>query len=145
MRQLVLLVCMPAVIFMLASGPLKAGVIPSWGDPADKFGFCPITNEVSFYKNYDDGGEDRGQTLQVISINTFKILTTFNVEFTADFNWRYSYVDPFDMGLGKNRHDYYIELSLVKPVTGIVSINLQRVTSTFEPEPVNQFGFRLSF
>jgi len=130
MRKLVLLVC------MLAASHCQAGMIPSWDSPSGKLGFYPISNEVSFYKNVDDAGVDRGETLQIISINSFKIWTSFNFEFTGDFNFEYT------PGLND---DHYIELSIVKPVTDFVSINVQRVISTFEPEPVNQFGIRLVF
>ncbi|HDL02498.1 MAG: hypothetical protein DRP46_13850 [Candidatus Zixiibacteriota bacterium] len=99
------------------------------------FGIMPITNELSFYKNVDDDGNDRGETLQIVAINTIKIWTEFNFEFTGDFNW--------DMSSEYN--DHYIELSLVKPVGYNFSVNYQRIISTFESEPVNQFGIRLSF
>lgn len=145
MRQLVLLVCMVGTVSLLSMSTSRGGVIPSWEDPSGKLGFFPISNEISFYKNYDDAGKNRGQTLQVISINSFKILTTFNFEFTGDFNWRYSYIDPSDISLGKNNYDYYLELSIVKPVTGLLSFNVQRISSTFEGKPINQFGIRLSF
>jgi hypothetical protein len=114
----------------------RAGMIPSWESPSGKLGFYPISNELSFYKNIDDAGEDRGETLQIVSINSFKLLTTFNFEFTGDFNFDYT------PGLDD---DHYIELSIVKPVTDMVSLNIQRVISTFESEPVNQFGIRLVF
>jgi len=99
------------------------------------FGIMPITNEVSFYKNVDDDGNDRGETLQIIAINTFRIWTEFNFEFTGDFNWDMSY----------ENNDHYIELSLVKPVGYNISVNYQRIISTFEDKPVNQFGLRISF
>jgi hypothetical protein len=145
MRKLVLLVCMAGTSSLLFVSQTKGGVIPSWEAPSGKLGFFPISNEISFYKNVDDAGEDRGQTMQIVSINSFKIFTTFNFEFTGDFNWRYSYVDPFDLSLGKNRHDYYIELSIVKPVTNFFRLNVQRIIASFEDESINQFGFRLSF
>ena len=145
MRQLVLLVCMAGTVSLLSMSTSRGGVIPSWEDPSGKLGFFPISNEISLYKNYDDAGEDRGQTLQVISINSFKIFTTFSFEFTGDFNWRYSYIDPSDISLGKNNHDYYLELSIVKPVTDVLSFNVQRISLTFEEKPINQFGIRLSF
>ena len=137
MRKLVLLVCMASslAVFGLSSG-VRAGLIPSWEAPSGKIGFYPISNELSYYRNYDDAGEDRGQTLQIVSINSFKLGTTFNFEFTGDFN--------FDFTPGLN-DDHYIELSIVKPVTSFVSLNIQRVISTFEPDPVNQFGIRLVF
>ncbi len=99
------------------------------------FSLFPITNEISFFKNIDDAGNDRGQTVQIIAINSFKLLTEFTFEFTADFNWRMS----------RKKEDYYIELSLVKPIYGILSINYQRILATFEDKSINQFGIRLSF
>ena len=99
------------------------------------FGIMPITNEVSLYKNVDDNGDERGQTVQIIAINTFKVWTDFNVEFTADFNWDMSYL----------KRDHYIELSIVKPLVPAVSLNYQRIFSSFEDRPVNQFGLRFSF
>ena len=144
MRQLVLLVCVAASL--LITGAVNAGdIIPTWESPSGKVGYNPISNELSFYKNCDDSGEDRGRTLQIISINSFKLLTSFNFEFTADYNWDYSYKNPLDPTLGKNASDYYVELSLVKPVTSFLSLNIQRVISTFEPESINQFGLRLVF
>lgn len=138
MRQLVLLVCVfvGGLATLIFTDNCQAGVIPSYESPSGKIGFYPISNEVSFYKNYDDTGDDRGKTLQIISINSFKLLTTFNFEFTGDFNF------DFTPGLD---NDHYIELSIVKPVTAIFSLNVQRVISTFETKPVNQFGFRLVF
>ncbi len=99
------------------------------------FGLYPVTNEISFFKNIDDAGIDRGETFQVVAINGFKLLTDFTFEFTADFNWRMS----------DERRDHYIELSLVKPIYNILSINYQRIYATFERKPINQFGLRLSF
>jgi hypothetical protein len=95
----------------------------------------PISNEVSYYKNMDDLGDSRGTTLQIISINMFHVGTDFIFEFTGDFNW--------EMDLYED-HDYYIELSLVKPVYRSLSVNYQRIYSTFADEPINQFGLRLS-
>jgi hypothetical protein len=138
MRKLVLLVCMSAagLACFINGAACQAGMIPSWEAPSGKFGFYPISNEVSFYLNVDDAGEDRGETFQIISINSFKLLTTFNLEFTGDFNFDYT------PGLDD---DHYIELSIVKPISPLVSLNIQRIISTFEPEPVNQFGVRLVF
>ncbi|RKX29681.1 MAG: hypothetical protein DRP47_01175 [Candidatus Zixiibacteriota bacterium] len=144
MRKLVLLVCM-AVSPLLFALPSTAGVIPSWENPSGHFGYWPISNELSFYQNYDDSGENRGRTFQVVSINSFKAFTSFNFEFTGDFNWRYSYIDPFNLSLGMNNYDYYIELSLVKPVTSFLSFNVQRVIASFENKSINQFGVRLVF
>lgn len=133
MRKLVMLVCVLTFLFTASS---HGGMIPSFESPSGKIGFYPIVNEISFYQNYDDAGEDRGQTVQIISINSFKLLTEFNFEFTGDFNFDYT------PGLDK---DHYVELSIVKPIGQVFSLNIQRVISTFEDESVNQFGFRLSF
>ncbi len=135
MRKLVMLVCMVSTS-LLFHVPLSAGMIPSWESPGGKIGFFPISNELSLYQNYDDSGEDRGRTLQVISINSFRLLTSFSFEFTADYNY------DLTPGLAE---DHYVELSIVKPVGSIVSLNIQRILSSFEPEPINQFGVRLSF
>jgi hypothetical protein len=97
----------------------------------------PISNEISFYKNVDDDGIDRGTTLQIISINLFHVGTDFIVEFTGDFNWDMDVFDEYD-------YDYYIEFSLVKPVYKTLSLNYQRIYGTFASGPVNQFGIRLS-
>lgn len=95
----------------------------------------PITNEISLFRNMEDQGGYRGTTLQVISINQFDIGTDFIIEFTGDFNW--------DLDLYED-HDYYIELSLVKPIFRSLSLNYQRIYGTFAAGPVNQFGLRLS-
>ncbi len=95
----------------------------------------PFTNEVSYFKNIDDLGHSRGTTLQVISINGFNIGTDFIFEFTGDFNW--------DLDLYED-YDYYLELSIVKPVYKKLSVNYQRVYGTFYAEPINQFGLRIS-
>jgi len=95
----------------------------------------PITNEVSFYKNIDDSGAGRGRTLQIVSINGFHLGTDFTFEFTCDYNWK---LDRF------RNQDYYMELSLVKPVYKALSVNYQRIYGTFVDRPVNQIGLRLS-
>ncbi len=137
MRKLVLLVCtVTAACLCFQTSSAAGGLIPSWESPSKKLGFYPISNEISFYKNVDDAGVDRGGTIQFVMINSFKLLTTFNFEFTADYNFDYT------PGM---RKDHYVELSLVKPVTNLVSLNYQRVISSFEPEEINQFGLRLSF
>jgi hypothetical protein len=107
----------------------------------EDFGISPITNELSFYKNTDDDFNSLGRTLQIISINSFKAFTWFNLEFTGDFNWKMA--EEFD-GSGRKDYDYYLELSLVKPLTKYLSLNYQRVYGTFIGKPVNQFGLRLS-
>jgi hypothetical protein len=96
----------------------------------------PYSNEISYFKNLDDLGRSRGTTLQIISINGFNLGTDFIFEFTGDFNWELDLVEDYD---------YYLELSLVKPVYKAVSVNYQRIYGTFCDEPVNQFGIRLSF
>ncbi len=96
----------------------------------------PITNEISYFRNVGDDGAERGETLQIISINSFNIGTEFILEFTGDFNWG---LDLFE------DDDYYIELSVVKPVYKFISLNYQRIYGTFYDPPVNQFGIRLSF
>ncbi len=96
----------------------------------------PYSNEISCFKNLDDLGRSRGTTMQIIAINGIDIGTEFVFEFTGDFNW--------DLDLYKD-YDYYIELSLVKPVYQAISVNYQRIYGTFYDEPVNQFGIRLSF
>jgi len=133
MRKLVSLV---GVTLIALGGAARAGMIPGWEAPSGKIGFYPLTNELSYYKNVDDAGADRGTTLQIVSINGFRLWTDFSFEITGDYN--FSYTPGMD-------HDHYFELSLVKPVTPFVSLNYQRVLSTFESEPVNQFGLRLVF
>jgi len=120
-----------AALFLLACSIAHA--LPSLDGKV--VGFYPITNEVSFYGNVDDFGHNRGKTLQIISINSFKIWTSFNFEFCGDFNWSMSNL----------KKDHYMELSLVKPVVYKISLNYQRIISSFENKPVNQFGLRLSF
>jgi len=102
---------------------------------AGELDFAPINNEISFYKNTDDSFDELGETLQIVSINSFKTLTWFNFEFTGDFNWGMSEFEDYD---------YYIELGLVKQVTSRLSVNYQRIYGTFQSEPINQFGLRLS-
>ena len=138
MRKLVLLVCIASILQLGPSATtIHAGMIPSWEASSGKVGFWPICNELSIFKNVNDRGDDRGQTLQIVSINSLKLLTSFNFEFTADFNFDYySDVNSY----------HYIELSLVKPVTSLISVNAQRVICNLEDEePVNQFGVRFSF
>ena len=132
MRKLVSLVCVTLII----GGSAYAGVIPSWDSPSGQIGFHPITNELAYYHNVDDAGVDRGSTLQLVSINGFRLWTDFSFEVTGDYNFSYT------PGLDR---DHYFELSLVKPLTSFVSLNYQRVLSTFEPDPINQLGVRLSF
>lgn len=93
----------------------------------------PYADNISLYKNVDDLGKDRGTTLQIVAINGIKLITDFTFEFTADFNWKLDLVE---------KHDYYMELSLVKPVYKSLAVNYQRIYGTFVCEPINQFGLR---
>ena len=133
MRRFVLLTVMVGV---LAGGSVSAGILPTLESPDGRYGFYPVSNEVSVYKNFDDGGDERGETLQLVLINSFKLGTSFTLEFTADYN--------FDMAPGLDR-DHYVEIGIVKPITSLISVNVQRIMSSFEDESVNQFGVRLSF
>lgn len=119
------------ILFFLAGSAAYA--LPSLDGKV--IGFYPITNEVSFYHNIDDSGHNRGKTVQIISINSFKIWTSFNFEFCGDFNWN----------LSSLKKEHYMELSLVKPLVYKLSLNYQRIISSFENKPVNQFGLRISF
>jgi hypothetical protein len=98
--------------------------------------FQPLVNEVSLYQNFLDNGGDAGQTLQIVSINSFRLITDFSFEFTADFNRK---LTP-----GK-ASEYYLELGIVKPVWEKFSVNYQRIHGTFVADPINQVGFRYSF
>lgn len=120
-------------IIILVGSVSITNALPSFGGKL--IGFYPITNEVSLYQSVDDSGLDRGRTLQIVSINQFKIFTSFNFEFTGDFNWNMSSLDK----------DHYVELSIVKPILPRISINFQRIISSFETKSVNQFGLRVSF
>lgn len=117
--------------FLLLTAIVICGMVSS----ASAQSITPFTNEVSYFKNLDDLGHSRGTTLQVISINGFNIGTDFIFEFTGDFNWNLEH----DLD-----HDYYLELSIVKPVYKKLSVNYQRIYSTFQLEPINQFGLRIS-
>ena len=103
---------------------------------AGELDFQQITNEISVYQNLFDDGGDAGQTLQIVSINSVKILTWFNIEFTYDFNRDLAW---------KGKDDYYYELGVVKPVWRKISLNYQRVDGTFSEKPFNQIGVRYSF
>jgi hypothetical protein len=99
-------------------------------------GFTPISNEISLYQNSSDDGDNLGQTLQLVLINTVDIGTEIGIEFTADFNRK--------MTPGED-NDYYLEIGLVKPVWKKLSVNYQRIHGTFIVDPVNQFGVRWRF
>lgn len=103
--------------------------------PAISENIIPYTNEISYFTNLDDDGNNRGTTLQIISINEINLGTNFIFEFTGDFNW--------DLDLYEDK-DYYLELSIVKPVYKSLSLNYQRIYGTFYKPPVNQLGIRLS-
>jgi hypothetical protein len=114
-----------SITVMVLAGSVTAG--PRW--------VTPLANNLTYYRNIDDNRRYRGSTLQVISINEFRIGTNFIIEFTGDFNW--------DLDLVQDR-DYYIELSLVKPIIRGVAFNYQRIYGTFACGPINQFGVRVS-
>jgi len=122
-----------AALSMVLTAPDRASAQSS--STGFKPSVTPITNEISYYKNIDDLGNSRGTTLQIISINEFHVFTNFIFEFTLDRNW--------DLDLYEY-HDYYLELSVVKPVYRSLSLNYQRIYGTFVTEPINQFGIRLS-
>lgn len=118
------------------AGLILSVVLATWISSAKAASVTPITNEISFYKNIDDDGVGRGRTLQIVSINGFHLGTDFTFEFTCDYNWR---LDRYE------KRDYYMELSLVKPVYKALSVNYQRIYGTFVDPPINQIGLRLSF
>jgi len=101
-----------------------------------KFGIQPLVNEVSIYQNYFDDRHSAGQTIQLIAINSIKVLTDFKIELTADFNRK---LTP---GCDS---DYYMEIGLVKQVHKRISLNFQRIYGTFVPNEANQVGIRFSF
>jgi hypothetical protein len=124
-------------VMMILISFLAPGVMAQSGKAAENaYGIAPIVNEISLYQNSADDGTNLGQTLQIISINEIRLGTTFNLEFTADFNRK--------MTPGEDT-DYYIEIGLVKPVWKSLSANYQRIHGTFISDPVNQFGLRWSF
>lgn len=124
---------MSRVVFVLALMLIGSSLVSA---QAQYFSFEPIVNEVSLFQNFLDDGDNAGQTLQIVSINSMKILTDFSVEFTADFNRK--------MTPGHDT-DYYLEIGIVKPVLDKISLNYQRVHGTFIDKPVNQIGIRYSF
>ncbi|MCP4569272.1 MAG: hypothetical protein GY841_16985 [FCB group bacterium] len=121
------------ILFLLVAGGLSSAQNSSTAPL-----ITPYTNEISFYRNVDDFGIDRGQTLQIISINALHLGTDFVFEFTGDFNWGLTTAPD------KN-YDHYMELSLVKPVYKSLSLNCQRIYGSLEEKPINQFGIRLAF
>jgi hypothetical protein len=120
------------LVLLILSPHASAGVILNLDSP---FSFTKLVNEISFYQNADQDFADRGRTLQIVSINSFRFFTDFNFEFTGDFNWR---LDKYES------HDYYLELSLVKPIFGPLSLNYQQIHGTFMDSTIHQFGVRLS-
>lgn len=103
---------------------------------ARSFGFRKLVNEVSFYQNRYDDFLNAGQTLQIVSINSLKLGTWLNLEFTYDLNYDLEKKDDFT---------YYMEVGLVKEILPRFSINYQRIHGTFMDKPVNQIGIRFSF
>jgi len=103
---------------------------------ARSLGFEKLVNEVSLYQNRYDDFIDAGQTLQIVSINSFNLVTRFNLEFTYDLNYDLEKKDDFT---------YYLEFGVVKEIFPRFSINYQRIHGTFVDKPVNQFGIRFSF
>jgi hypothetical protein len=103
---------------------------------ARSLGFEKLVNEVSLYQNRYDDFLNAGQTLQIVSINSFNLGTRFNLEFTYDLNYNLEKKDDFT---------YYLELGVVKEIFPRFSINYQRIHGSFVDKPVNQFGIRFSF
>ena len=103
---------------------------------AQKLGFKKITNEVSLYQNRYDDFINAGQTFQLVCINSFRLLTWFNLEITWDLNYDLEKEDKFT---------HYVEFGLVKPIKSHFSLNYQRIHGTFVPDPINQIGVRFSF
>jgi len=115
---------------------LAIGVLGAGRAEAGAFTFEKISNELSLYQNYTNRVATRGQTVQVVAIDRFRLGWWFQTEFTADFN--YDYDKP-------NRWDYYMELGILKQIAGRLSINYQHVKGTFVAEPVHQIGLRWRF
>ncbi len=103
---------------------------------AGPFTFERISNELSLYQNYDDDFMTRGQTVQVVAINRLQLGWWWQIEFTADFNYDYD---------KENDWDYYLEVGVLKPLFGGLSVNYQRVEGTFLTTPANQVGLRWTF
>lgn len=136
------LLCVVAIVLLFAAGVAGAEQqgLPS-GQTSRPQLVTPLSNEISFYRNMDDVRRPRGVTLQIISINQFHIGTDFIIEFTGDFNWEMDLNPEAEL---EKAHDYYLELSIVKPVYRSLSVNYQRIYGTFANGPINQFGIRLS-
>jgi hypothetical protein len=118
-----------ALLFVLSFSSIAFSQTP-------KLGFQPIVNEVSVYQNYLDDGDNAGQTLQVIAINSVRVFTELKIELTADFNRK---LTP-----GYNT-EYYMEIGIVKEIHKRISLNVQRIYGTFVTRRINQFGVRFSF
>jgi hypothetical protein len=103
---------------------------------ARSFGFQKLVNEVSLYQNRYDDFLNAGQTLQIVSINSLKLGTWLNLEFTCDVNYDLEKEDDFT---------YYMEIGLVKEILPRFSINYQRIHGSFVNKPTNQIGIRFSF
>jgi hypothetical protein len=100
------------------------------------FLFTPLVNEVTLFQNFLDDGGNAGQTLQIVSINSFRLFADFNFEFTGDFSRK---LTP------GTKTEYYIELGIVKPVWKKTAVNYQRIYGTFIDRPINQIGLRYCF
>jgi len=111
-------------------------IFGSSSSDARSFGFKKLVNEVSLYQNRYDDFLNAGQTLQIVSINSLKLGTWFNLEFTYDLNYDLEKEDDFT---------YYMEVGLVKEILPRFSINYQRIHGSFMNDPVNQIGIRVSF
>lgn len=120
------------IIFFLMS----LSIFGSSSSDARSFGFKKLVNEVSLYQNRYDDFLNAGQTLQIVSINSLKFGTWFNLEFTYDLNYDLEKEDDFT---------YYMEVGLVKEILPRFSINYQRIHGSFVNDPVNQIGIRVSF
>ena len=132
MKMTLIVLVVTAILLVVTPVKAETGFTASL---SDQVGFTKLVNEISFYQNTDSDFDGMGRTLQVISINSFKLFTTFNLEFTGDFNWELDLYEDYD---------YYIELSLVKPINSFISFNYQQVHGTFLNSTVHQFGVRLS-
>lgn len=111
-------------------------IFGSSSSDARSFGFRKLVNEVSLYQNRYDDFLNAGQTLQIVSINSLKLGTWFNLEFTYDLNYDLEKEDDFT---------YYLEVGVVKEILPRFSINYQRIHGSFVNDPVNQIGIRVSF
>ncbi|MCP4633777.1 MAG: hypothetical protein GY855_12695 [candidate division Zixibacteria bacterium] len=103
---------------------------------AQDIGVGFISNDIAVYKNSDDDLNNKGWTLQLVFINSVKIHTEFQIEFTADFNKDLAW---------KGKDDYYMEVGFLKEFYKGISLNYQRIEGTFQPGGINQLGVRYHF